>query len=237
MKGVLFLGIAIAAHAADPDFFESKVRPVFAKNCYPCHTESRMGGLRLDSAEAVAKGGNSGPPILPGKPDESLLVQAIRRTHERIKMPPSGKLPDTDIAAIVDWVKAGATWPAGTAPTVKADTITAEQRAFWSFQPVRKPSPPKVKDPKWARTDIDRFVLARARATGPQAGAPGRPQSPTPPRHARSHRTAAHSRRSRRLPRRQIARRLRQGRRSPARIAPLWRTLGALVARRGALLR
>src|SRR3954454_7049239 len=102
MRGVAVLGLAAVAasglRAADPDeFFELKVRPVLAVNCYACHTDSRMGGLRLDSAEAVAKGGKSGPPIVPGKPDDSLLVQAIRRTHERIKMPPSGKLPESDI--------------------------------------------------------------------------------------------------------------------------------------------
>src|SRR5260370_39005833 len=99
MKGAVFLAIAIAAHAADPDFFESKVRPVFAKNCYPCHTESRMGGLRLDSAEAAATGGMSGPAIVPGTPDESLLVSAIRRAHVRFNMPDSGTLPDAGSAA------------------------------------------------------------------------------------------------------------------------------------------
>jgi mono/diheme cytochrome c family protein len=170
MKIVAILGLAVAAatgaHAAADDFFESKVRPVLAKNCYACHTDSRMGGLRLDSAESVAKGGKSGPVIVPGKPDESLLVQAVRRTHERIQMPPSGKLPDSDIAAIVEWVKTGAVWPAGAAPTVKAEAITAEQRAFWSFQPVRKPGPPNLKDTRWAHSDIDRFVLAKLEAQG-----------------------------------------------------------------------
>src|SRR4051812_39712384 len=101
MKSVVVLGLAVvaagAAHAADQDdFFETKVRPALATHCYACHTETRMGGLRLDSADAIAKGGKSGPPIVPGKPDESLLVQAIRRTHERIKMPPAGKIPDSD---------------------------------------------------------------------------------------------------------------------------------------------
>ena len=170
MKGVAVLGLAVvaasSARAADADeFFETKVRPVLATNCYGCHTDSRMGGLRLDSAEAVAKGGKSGPPILPGKPDESLLVQAIRRTHERLKMPPAGKLPESDIAAIVEWIRKGAVWPAG-APPVKTETITAEQRAFWSFQPVKKPAIPSVKDAKWARTPIDRFVLAKLEEKG-----------------------------------------------------------------------
>src|SRR5947209_11720126 len=102
----LFAVAAASASAADPgESFEARVRPVFAKNCYACHTGSMMGGLRLDSADAVRKGGKSGPPIVPGKPDESLLIQAIRQTHERLKMPPSGKLKEEEIAAITEWVK------------------------------------------------------------------------------------------------------------------------------------
>src|SRR5262247_2975709 len=108
------------AAAADPaEFFEMKVRPVLAKNCYGCHTDSKMGGLRLDSADAVKQGGKSGPPIVPGNPDESLLIQAIRQTHERLKMPPGGKLKDQEIADIAEWVKAGAVWPAGSSAAAK----------------------------------------------------------------------------------------------------------------------
>jgi mono/diheme cytochrome c family protein len=124
-----------------------------------------MGGLRLDSADSVKQGGKSGPPIVPGKPDESLLIQAIRQTHERLKMPPGGKLKDEEIANIAEWVKEGAVWPANTAtspkPTGADYVITAEQRAFWSFQPVRKPEPPAVKDKAWARSPIDHFILAK----------------------------------------------------------------------------
>jgi mono/diheme cytochrome c family protein len=172
MHGMVLLGLAIlaatTARAAGTDeLFETKVRPVLAKNCYACHTDSRMGGLRLDSAAGMAKGGNSGPAIVPGKPDESLLVQAIRRTHERIKMPPSGKLPDADIAAIAEWITRGAAWPApAVSSAVKSEPIAAEQRAFWSFQPVRKPAVPQVKNAKWARTAIDHFVLAKLEAQG-----------------------------------------------------------------------
>src|SRR5258705_11417187 len=105
MKTVAFLcGMVLAtglARAADPaELFETRVRPVFAKNCYACHTDSKMGGLRLDSADSVKQGGKSGPPIVPGKPDESLLIQAIRQTHERLKMPPSGKPTDQEIADV-----------------------------------------------------------------------------------------------------------------------------------------
>ena len=94
----LALAAGLAGAAATDDFFEARVRPVLARNCYNCHTDAHSGGLRLDSAEAVAKGGQSGPPIVPGKPDESLLVQAIRQTHPRLKMPPGGKLKDEEIA-------------------------------------------------------------------------------------------------------------------------------------------
>src|SRR6185436_17456376 len=108
LLAILVVGVASGADTGE--FFETRVRPVFAKNCYACHTDSMMGGLRLDSADAVKKGGKSGPPIVPGKPDDSLLIQAIRRTHERIKMPPSGKLADKEIADITEWVKSGAVW-------------------------------------------------------------------------------------------------------------------------------
>src|SRR5215472_8021703 len=153
---------AYLAHAAGTDdFFETRVRPVFAKNCYACHTDSQMGGLRLDSAEAVRKGGKSGPPIVPGKPEESLLIQAVRQTHERIKMPPGGKLKDDEIAALTEWVKSGAVWPAGAPAAAKTTSseylITPEQRAFWAFQRVHKPA---------ARSSIDGFVLARLEAQG-----------------------------------------------------------------------
>ena len=151
------------------DFFETRVRPVLAKNCYACHTDSMMGGLRLDSAESVRKGGKSGPPIVPGKPDDSLLIQAIRQTHERLKMPPSGKLKDQEIGDIAEWVKNGAKWPASAAvqqPASSEYVITAEQRAFWSFQPVRKPATPPVKNKAWTRNSIDSFVLAKLEQKG-----------------------------------------------------------------------
>ena len=156
------------AQAADPgEFFESKVRPVFARNCYACHTEMRAGGLRLDSADAVQKGGKSGAPIVPGNPDESLLVQAIRQTHARLKMPPSGRLKDDEIDAIVAWVKSGAVWPKGAPAEIKSTyTITPEQRSFWAFQPVRKPAIPEIKNASFVRNPIDNFVLAKLQEKG-----------------------------------------------------------------------
>jgi cytochrome c553 len=150
------------------DFFETKVRPILVTNCYACHTNSQLGGLRLDSRAALLKGGQSGPAVVLGDPDKSLLVQAVRQTGG-LKMPKGGKLKKDDIAALSDWVKAGATWPEA-APVVAAKSgayvIRPEQRAFWSFQPIREPAVPAVKDTAWPKTDIDRFILARLEKEG-----------------------------------------------------------------------
>ena len=88
------------------DFFETKVRPILATECFSCHTDSQLGGLRMDSREAMLRGGKSGPAIVPGEPDKSLLVIALRQTGE-LKMPKGGKLPPAQIDAIADWVRAG----------------------------------------------------------------------------------------------------------------------------------
>jgi mono/diheme cytochrome c family protein len=105
--------IALAAGPApdSADFFESRIRPVLANNCFTCHAASQLGGLRLDSREAILKGGKSGPAMVPGDPDKSLLIQAIRQTNPKLKMPMGGKLKDQEIEDLAAWVKAGAHWP------------------------------------------------------------------------------------------------------------------------------
>ena len=148
------------------DFFEQRVRPVLARNCYGCHTETESGGLRLDARERVLKGGRSGPAVVPGDPEHSLLVRAVRHTHERLKMPPNGKLSDREIADLAAWIQNGAAWPDAPAPKAAQYMITAEQRGFWSFRPVRKPEPPAVKNRAWVQTPIDRFILAGLEARG-----------------------------------------------------------------------
>jgi len=169
--GISFVLLAAPVLLAQPqpgsaDFFETKIRPLFAEKCYACHTDARMGGLRLDSREHFLKGGKSGPIAVPGNPDASLLVKALR--HDAIpKMPPSGKLPADQIAAVEAWVKAGAVWPVSEkAPATPAYKITEEQRAFWSFRPVQPAATPNVKDANWARTEIDRFIEAKLEARG-----------------------------------------------------------------------
>src|SRR4029453_18805322 len=102
--------IHVRAAADDRDFFETKVRPVLANSCLDCHTDMRSGGLRLDSREAMLKGGKSGPALVPGDPEKSLLIQAVRQTGA-LKMPKGGKLTAAEIDGLVEWVKNGAVWP------------------------------------------------------------------------------------------------------------------------------
>jgi hypothetical protein len=154
---------AAPAFCADPagDYFETRVRPVLAKNCYSCHTDAKMGGLQLDTRGHAMAGGKSGPVIVPGDPENSRIVAAISYTDPKLKMPPSGKLADSDIEVLITWIKDGAVWPATGKTLAPQYTITKDQRAFWAFQPVARPQPPRTKDEKWARTDIDRFILAK----------------------------------------------------------------------------
>ncbi|HYZ87508.1 MAG TPA: DUF1549 domain-containing protein, partial [Bryobacteraceae bacterium] len=163
-------GLLLSAPAADSprtEQFEMKVRPLLAKNCFACHRQTAMGGLRLDSRESILKGGGSGPAVVPGEPDKSLIIQAVAHTHDRLKMPPGGKLSAEDVEILQTWVRDGAFWPeekagSGSAATKSGEyVITPEQRQFWSFQPVRAYEPPVVQDTKWARTPIDHFILAR----------------------------------------------------------------------------
>ena len=169
---VLFWGCAVLAWAQEnpEEFFEKRVRPVLAERCYACHTNSKLGGLQLDSRDAILKGGKSGPAIVPGKPGESLLIKAVNQTDPRLKMPMTGpKLTDDQIAALSHWVEIGAPWTAsksGAPQTKKGFTITPEQRAFWSLQPLHKPAVPEVKDPSWVKNPIDNFILAKLEQKG-----------------------------------------------------------------------
>lgn len=150
------------------EFFEMRVRPVLANRCYSCHTTGNaMGGLALNTREAAMKGGKSGPSIEPGNADSSLLLRAVRHEGEKLKMPMGQpKLSDSEIKDLAAWVKAGAPWPEQGATLKAGYTITPEQRSFWAFRPVVKPSAPKVVYGAWVKNDIDRFVLARLEQDG-----------------------------------------------------------------------
>ena len=130
----------------------------------------QKGDLRLDSRAAILAGGSTGPAVVPGKAGESLLVDAINY-GDLYQMPPKSKLPASEIAVLTRWVDMGAPWPGDDRPksAAKADagTFDLEARAkHWSFQPIRAPEPPEVRDRDWPKDPIDRFILAELEAKG-----------------------------------------------------------------------
>jgi hypothetical protein len=152
-------------------FFESKIRPVLVTHCGKCHAqtaEKLRGGLRLDSREGLQRGGDSGPAVVPGKPEESLLIRAIRYRDEELRMPPRAKLPDAVVAEFEAWVKMGAPDPRTDPDGVAAHSAfdLAKGTHFWSFRPPKRVPPPPVKRADWPRGDIDRFLLAAIEARG-----------------------------------------------------------------------
>src|SRR5260221_8019972 len=163
---LLMIQSAAAQPAAEQiEFFENKIRPVFAEHCYRCHSEKAeklKGGLRLDTPEALLKGGDSGPAIIPGDPDASLLIKAVRYADPDLQMPPKNKkLPAELIASLEAWVKMGAPMPRTSATGPRPLTDVTEARArHWAFQPVAMPRPPAVKRSRWVQTPVDSFVLA-----------------------------------------------------------------------------
>ncbi|HTK76699.1 MAG TPA: PSD1 and planctomycete cytochrome C domain-containing protein, partial [Gemmataceae bacterium] len=156
------------------EYFEKSVRPVLAGHCQSCHgADKQKGGLRLDSRDAMLNGGDSGPVIVPGEPEKSKLITAVHQSGDAPKMPPKGKLDETQIVALTNWIKQGAPWPA-----VKADVrpsivdhagmvVTAKDREFWSFRPVAEPPVPQLRNPKSEiRNEIDAFIQARLEKDG-----------------------------------------------------------------------
>jgi hypothetical protein len=149
---------------ANASFFEAKVRPILADHCFRCHGPKKANnGLRLDSRAAILKGGDSGPALVAGAPDKSLLIKAIRYADKDLKMPPDRKkLPADAIANLERWVKDGAPWPESA--TAKSEP-TVDPKKHWAFQAVKAVEPPA--DPVgWASHPIDRFLAARWKEQG-----------------------------------------------------------------------
>ncbi len=150
---------------ADLEFFEKQVRPLIVEHCYECHSgNEKNGGLRLDSREAVLKGGDSGPALIPSQPDKSLLVEAVRYKNHDLQMPPKKPLSESQVSTLVDWIQRGAPDPreaaAAAAMPVKGMSLE-DGRKFWSFQPIGNPAIPTVQQTDWVRTPIDAFILAK----------------------------------------------------------------------------
>jgi hypothetical protein len=158
------------AQPADTAFFEAKIRPVLVAKCYKCHAStlpSPQGGLALDTKAGMLKGGEGGPVIVPGKPAESRLLDAIRYTNPDLQMPPTGKLSDPVIADFEQWIASGAPDPRTAAPAAAAAPAPprgmsiADGRKWWAFQPVREAPAPSANGSTWPKTKIDAFLLAK----------------------------------------------------------------------------
>lgn len=166
---VLAVGTASAVGGEEPSaeavrFFETRVRPVFVEHCLDCHgPKKQWSSFRLDSREALLAGGDYGEAVVPGNPEESPLVEAIRQVDEDLAMPPAPKkkLDDRQIADIVEWIRQGAVFPE---TTVADDGKTGGEH--WAFQPLDRPEPPKVQGSDWVQTPIDQFILAKLEAGG-----------------------------------------------------------------------
>jgi len=161
------MAFPLANAAADVAFFESKVRPILVSRCYDCHSEAggkQKGGLWLDRRDGWKIGGDSGPTLIPGNLDKSLLVRSIRYFDEDLQMPPKGKLPPEELKVLEQWVAMGAPDPrdAAFAGAVRKTQIDFEAaRKNWAFRPHTNPKPPAVENGDWADEAIDQFILAQ----------------------------------------------------------------------------
>jgi mono/diheme cytochrome c family protein len=149
-------------------FFENKIRPIFANHCYKCHSaaDSKIkGGLAVDSKDGLLNGGNTGPAIVPGDPQKSLLIEAVRYANPDFQMPPKGeKLSPQQIADLEAWVKMGAPDPR-TGKAAKGEWKPPGSD-HWAFRPVVKPAVPAVQNPAWVANPVDAFVLNKQEAKG-----------------------------------------------------------------------
>jgi hypothetical protein len=136
--------------AAALEFFEKEVRPLLAANCYTCHSANTnaKGGLRTDDRNGLLQGGDGGPAVVPGKPEESLLLQAVRHEDGAPKMPPKKRLTQREIAVLERWIKDGAAWPEakGASPPGRTNArYEALRKEHWAWQPLKTAAPPKVR--------------------------------------------------------------------------------------------
>ncbi len=159
--------LAVQPSAAQLDFFEKRIRPILAERCYECHStgKKQKGGLSLDTRESVLKGGDTGPALVAGNPEKSLLIEAVRYTNHDLQMPPKKRLTDSEMKALEEWVKMGASDPREEATVAKPARVidVAEGRKFWSFTPLARIEVPKFADSK---SPIDAFIRTKLREKG-----------------------------------------------------------------------
>ncbi len=157
------------------EFFEKKVRPLLVDNCFNCHSANTnsQSGLRVDDRNGLVVGGRRGPAVVPGAPEKSLLIQAVRKVHPEVKMPPKKELSEEQIADLTKWIKDGAAWPKPRVPAFvnRPNPEYAKLRKeHWAFQPLSDAWRAELRkqpgDAGWGRDDIDRLLLAKLEAKG-----------------------------------------------------------------------
>ena len=168
----LTLPLGQAETAAFPpesiQFFENKIRPLLADNCFECHdAKKHKGNLLLTSREAILKGGDSGAAVTLGDPDKSLLIEAVKYTNSDLQMPPKKKLGKQAVADLEQWIRLGAPWPSGgpTAAAAKREhgfSITEKDRKYWAFRPIERPRLAK----RNGQSPIDQLIQAQLKAKG-----------------------------------------------------------------------
>ena len=189
LPALLLVG-ALAALAQSPEieFFERRIRPVLVEQCEGCHSSSLaepMGGMVVDSRDGLLAGGATGPALVPGDADASLLLKALGYLDPVLKMPPTGKLPDRVIEDFRMWIASGAADPRGEPSKPVGEAASAdgpgtpieEGRRWWAFQPLREKLAPEASDPEWTQRKIDAFVLAKLDANGMQPSPPADPRT------------------------------------------------------------
>ena len=177
MAFIVLSATCLPAAEPQPDqkqihFFESKIRPLFIKHCYDCHgPDEQESGLRIDTFKGIVKGGKAGSLVVPGKPEQSLLVTAVKYQTPDLQMPPDEKLSKQEIEDLTNWVKMGAPYPNADlsllrAANEKGKIDLEKEREFWSFQPVKKPALPEVKQSEWVKNPIDQLILYKLEQAG-----------------------------------------------------------------------
>lgn len=158
--------------AEDIEFFEKRVRPVLAANCFECHSKlQQKAELRLDSREFVLRGSDAGAVVVLGKPDESRLIEAISYKNVDLQMPPRGRLPEPHIEALKQWIAMGLPWPEEEAPVIEklgekgaaseGFDLQSRKASHWAWQPIKRVAPPEVNNAEWNEHPIDRFIFSK----------------------------------------------------------------------------
>jgi hypothetical protein len=189
MKRFTIITLALTASFAmgeDFTFFESKVRPLLVERCIECHGEKKQkGGLRLDSRSGWQNGGESGAALVPGNPEESLLIKAVSHVDKDLQMPPKKQLAPEEVAVLKEWVKQGAPDPRAAEVTAAASgkpeadewADAFEKRLdWWSLKPLRNAQPPVVQDAAWSREPVDGFIRAALDAAKLNPAVPAEPE-------------------------------------------------------------